>query len=502
MNVRPSVYSSAETFPLVIPAGVTLARDATCGSGTVAIIRADGSTTSCPLQRAAGGTSSCAIAMSGAGSVLRDLAVKNTKGWAVAFGSGADASTHLVSGVIGCEGAGCAANGGADLAFVGSASPTIGPADGASSTLTLAPAPNAVYVADSAAPVIRNLQNLVGFSADVLRVDDTASPTLRNLTLNWPSGSGAANAAFGVNITGSGGAVTMDHVWMSSCALGGVRLSRGGAGVHTWNDLQVVASAGNPNQTRGFGLFLDAPSGTAHVALTGGVLRDNNGDGATIDNAVVSLQGTLISANGTYVGAGCHGGNGLTINAAAAKAALSTVTITGSAGNDQGCTNGNGVRIVQGSATITSSIIANNGFDGIRAEFNTTSADISTTVISGNGANGIDLEQTTVVRLGQCTSSCSGGANLFDCPVGSGGAGNARANLCLYTPIPFMGVSQLAQNNQWSNDPPTVASQGASFTNGACATGTSADIVIVQPAFGLGSSSVQTSPEQTGLTCP
>ncbi len=490
--IRPGIYDAAvETFPLVPLANTTLAADPTCAGGSVVVQRNDGNTTACPLQRTSGAQVSCAIAIAASNIHLRDLIWKNDSGRAIVFGSGADAQSSLDSGSVGCEGAGCTKNGDADLAFVGTASPVIGPPSNATSLVLSGSHTNAIDAVDQAAPLIRNLQDLFGFDGDVVRIEDAAAPSLNNVPIDWTTQSGS-NAGFGVNVSGSGPAVIFSGVRVYGAGQGGVRFSRQttGSAHNAIEAMRVERCAGNPNNGLGFGLLLDSPTGTSSFDISNSVFDDNSGDGITINNAVVAISNSDSSFNGRYFGTGCAGGNGVTVSSGNANVAINAATVFSNHGaTNTACVTGNGIRAAQGVVNVQGSTIVGNDFDGIHAEFLLGSLRITGSQMTANQGSGVDLVQTGAAFLS---------GNNFTCDSG-GGAGNGIANLCLYTP--FFGATLAAPGNEWLIDPPVPASQSASFTNLFCSFARGADIAIVKPVL-FGTSSVSTNPTATGLTCP
>ena len=117
------------------------------------------------MQRGTGASVSCALAVQAANVTLRDLHIKSTSGRALAFGTGATASSTIASGVVGCEqsplatcnrGQPLGQNGGDAILITGNASPTIGPATAPGpGTLQLGPSLGAaIAVVDTATPLI------------------------------------------------------------------------------------------------------------------------------------------------------------------------------------------------------------------------------------------------------------------------------------------------------------------------------------------------------------
>ncbi|MCC6806471.1 MAG: DUF1565 domain-containing protein [Deltaproteobacteria bacterium] len=548
INVRPGRYELGETFPLDLPANTTLQRDPTCAAGAAIIARTDSATT-CPVQRGSGPAVSCAITVRQAGVQVHGLNIKNLHGRAIAFGSGANATSGVDSGVVGCESsvANACGRGGSEQRqdlepiFVGgAASPVIGPAAG--NALTLGGSlGSAIVIADSAQPSVRNIDGFTGYDDDVIRVVDAATPALTNLRINWPAGPITANTKRCVQVSGTGGATTLSSVWMAGCGTGGVIVTRApnSAVPHTFTDVRVETSAGTPqgfgtdlNRREGFGLWLTATQGVSPVVVTGGRFANNRGHGVVVQDASLTMNGAVVEANGqqTASGTNCFGGNGLDLISAQAIAIVDASTFQGTRGRTSpppaapaACATGNGVHTQGGQLTLRGSRLTNNQFDGLLVDQGTQAAIVENNLFMSNTANGIET-QIVNTQLGACTgATCVGGNNRFrECPTTPGG--NNRANLCFVTTaLVFVPPVLNAENNRWLNAPPDVSGDDNPpppipsaprdviiynpFANGTLhcgGLGTHDVIIVSSPSsfFGLGPSVVNLNPTQTPLTCP
>lgn len=547
INVRPGRYAANETFPLDVPANTTLQRDPTCGTDPVIVVRTDSDPT-CPVQRGTGAPVSCAIGVRHSGVQLRGLNVKNLHGRAVAVGGGANATTVLDSGVLGCESSalGACNRGGPEsrqdlepLFVGGNATPVIGPATIGALTFG-GSLGSAIVIADSAHPTIRNIDSLVGYDDDVVRILDAGRANLSGLRINWPGGPTTANTRRCVSVSGTGGAISLDDVRVAGCGTGGIIVTRApGADAvpHTFTNVWVESSGGLPqgtgtdvNRREGFGLWLSATQGVSEATIVGGRFASNRGHGIVVQDASVGISGSVSENNGqqSVSGTNCFGGNGLELLSTRASAVVDNASFVGSKGRTSPppagpstCATGNGVHVQNGTLTMRSSRATGNQFDGLFLDSGTISAIVQDDLFMANGANGIET-QVANVQLGSCTNGpCVGGNNRFrECPAAGG---NGRANLCFVTTAVVFAPPVLpAQNNRWLAEPADVVGDdnppaapggprdlviynpfgGANLHCGGL--GTHDVIIVSSPAsfFGLGPSVVTLNPTQTPLSCP
>jgi hypothetical protein len=443
----PPVTFSAETFPMGVPAGVTLTTsDLTPTPVNYGIV-----------FNSAGATDGVVLASN---STIEGFSIVNSGGNAsavalLAVGTGVTINTVFLDGTgggttnqfgIGLGGASQAAINGVTVTgyLFGVAEQTTG----AGSTIT-----NSTIQANGTGIGIANGSltatsvTVNGGTGNGILMAPAAGETTTflgsALTVTDMSGAGISQQSTGGSATFSitGGEITAN-------AGGGVKLT---AGVGTLSAVNVHANTGNGATVTGTAT-LTSNTGTQYVSNTGNgisstgatlifngsaaspiTVSGNTLDGILAAGGVLTANYLTVSANGT----GATKSSGLELSGVVGVtmglAGDSAISITG---NGLHGVNINGP-IVGTSIDLESSTISNNGSKGVSADLNWGTGDANTKAlfksltISGNGANGIEILRAPLIAatigctLDTLTVTGNGGGGV----VLSGGSGDVGATV-------------------------------------------------------------------------